>query len=119
MRGKVMPESSTMKNRTRFALGLVTFLTLLAGFVLLAAGVVHYDLGAQEQARLAELLSPRLELVLGLAVLGLGLAGGLFAWAYRTYVAGVLSVTEAASRWLRCAVAMMCAPSVTLSTPAT
>jgi DNA polymerase-3 subunit epsilon len=91
-----MLESSTMKNRTRFALGLVTFLTLLAGFVLLAAGVVHYDLGAQEQARLAELLSPRLELVLGLAVLGLGLAGGLFAWAYRTYVAGVLSVTEGA-----------------------
>jgi DNA polymerase-3 subunit epsilon len=85
-----------MNGRTKLALGLGAFLTLQALFALLAAGAVYYDLGAEERSWLAGMLAPRLDLVLGLAALGLALAGGLFVWGYQAYVGGLLGATDGA-----------------------
>jgi DNA polymerase-3 subunit epsilon len=85
-----------MNPRTRFAIGLAAYLALLAGFALIAAAVVWFDLGPAEHALLSAMLATRLEIVLGLAALGIALAGGLYAWAYGSYAGGVLRAVEGA-----------------------
>lgn len=80
--------------KLKFVLALGGFLALLAGFVMLGGYAIYYDVGHRDQRLLAEMLSPRLELILGLGALGLTLFGFLFVLAYQAYVTGVLKVVE-------------------------
>ncbi len=83
-----------MADKYKFFLALSAFLALLAGFVLLAGYAFYYDVGSDNRQSLAAMISPRLELLAGLGVLGLGLFGILFAGAYHAYVRGPLRLVE-------------------------
>ncbi len=84
-----------MKPNVKATLSLLAFLALVAGLTLISAFAIYYDLGPDHKRHLAEILSPRADLILGLGVLVMATLGVAFMIAYNLYVKGALKVAEA------------------------
>ena len=84
-----------MKPNVKATLSLLAFLALVAGLTLISAFAIYYDLGPDNKRHLAEILSPRADLILGLGVLVMATLGVAFMIAYNLYVKGALKVAEA------------------------
>jgi DNA polymerase-3 subunit epsilon len=67
----------------------------VAGLILISAFAIYYDLGPESKRHLAETLSPRAELILGLCALVMATLGVAFMIAYNLYVRGALKLAEA------------------------
>jgi DNA polymerase-3 subunit epsilon len=84
-----------VKPNVKATLSLLAFLALVAGLILISAFAIYYDLGPESKRHLAETLSPRAELILGLCALVMATLGVAFMIAYNLYVRGALKLAEA------------------------
>jgi len=78
----------------KLLLALGAFLTLVLGLTLLSGFALYYDLEPASKQHILEILAPRVQLILGLGVLGLAALGVAFVIAYNLYVKGALRVAE-------------------------
>jgi len=74
---------------------LLGFLVLFLGLSAAAVWTFYYDLDPESKRRVAEMVAPRGQLVIGLAVLAAGVLAAAFRVAYNSYVRGALEVAEA------------------------
>lgn len=84
-----------MKPNHKAAFALLGFLVVLLGLTALAGWIFYYDLDPESKRRMAEIVAPRAQLVIGLAVLAAGVLAAAFLVAYNSYVRGPLEVAEA------------------------
>jgi DNA polymerase-3 subunit epsilon len=84
-----------MKPNQKEAFALLGFLVLFLGLSAAAVWTFHYDLDPESKRRVAEIVAPRGQLVIGLAVLAAGVLAAAFRVAYKSYVRGALEVAEA------------------------
>ena len=86
---------SEVNANVKATLSLLAFLALVLSLVLISVFAFYYDLGPEDKRRIAEIASPRTELIVGLGVLVMAALGVAFLIAYNLYVRGALKVAEA------------------------
>jgi DNA polymerase-3 subunit epsilon len=80
--------------RLRLSLALAAFLAVVLAFAALAGAALYADLAPGQKRELVALLRPRLELVAGLVLLGLGALALMFVVAWNLYAKGALRIAE-------------------------